>query len=100
MTGPYRHHVEARARRLPTPRQFLADTHHHKPDAGEQTAAAINTMIEDIRRKNEALLGAIVEDIHRNGTRWTALQIKRLREDLARCRRALQAADARVGGDV
>lgn len=97
MTGPHRHHVEARARRLPTPRQFLADTHHHKPDAGEQTAAAINTMIEDIRRKHDALLGAIVEDIHRHGTRWAAKQIKTLREDLARCRRELRAAGAKGG---
>lgn len=96
MTGPHIHHVEARARRAPA-RQFVSDTSEHQPDDGLQAFAAITTMLDDVRLKHEALLCAIVEDIHRNGTRWAAKQIKRLREDLARCRRELRDAAAKGG---
>lgn len=96
MTGPHIHHVEVRARRRPV-RQFVSDTHEHRPDDGEQAFAAITTMLDNVRLKHEALLGAIVEDIHRNGTRWAASQIKRLREDLARCRRELRDTAAKGG---
>ncbi|MGB3044153.1 MAG: hypothetical protein WBB98_13300 [Xanthobacteraceae bacterium] len=99
MTGPHVHHVEARAKRQPA-RQFISDTHEHRPDDGRQIYASIVTILGSVAAKDEALLGAIEEDIRRNGLRWAAKRIKGLREDLARCRRELRAANARVGGDV
>lgn len=35
MTGPYRNHVERRSSRAPA-RQFVSETHDHKPDAPEK----------------------------------------------------------------
>lgn len=96
MTGPHVHHVEARAKRQPV-RQFVGDTHEHGPDDGAQIYASIVTILGSVAAKDEVLLGAIEEDIRRNGLRWAARTIKGLREDLAHCRRELREITAKGG---
>lgn len=92
MTGPLISQVEARANRTPAC-QNLSDTHDHRPNAGEIIDAAIQSALRTIADTEAAMLESIVEDIGRNGSRWAAKQIMRLRQDLAGCRRELRELD-------
>lgn len=92
MTGPLINHVEARADRTPA-RHNLSDTHNHRPNAGEIIDTAIQCALRTIADTEAAMLESIVEDIGRNGSRWAAKQIMRLRKDLAGCRRELRELD-------
>lgn len=92
MTGPLINHVEARAHRVPA-RQNVSDSHDRRPNAGEIIDAAIQGALRTLADRDAALLESIVEDIRRNGSRWAANQIFRLRQDLARCRRELRDRD-------
>ncbi len=51
---------------------------------------AIRTALAVVAAKDAAMHAAVLEDIRRNGTWWAASEIKRLREDLQRARRALR----------
>lgn len=92
MTGPRINHVEARASRTPV-RQNVSDSHDHRPNAGEFIDTAIQSALRTIADRDAALLESIAEDISRNGSRWAANEIFRLRQDLARCRRELRDCD-------
>lgn len=61
MNGPYRHHIERRASRLPA-RQYVSDSHDHKPDAPAAlcTEPAVKRCLKFLR------FGAIV----RSGEVW------------------------------
>lgn len=52
MSGPYRNHVEARSSRAPA-RQFVSETHDHKPNASLDTGpdffTGISVVIEQMR---------------------------------------------------
>lgn len=48
MNGPYRHHIERRASRKPA-RQYVSDTHDHKPDAPLATDPAVRRCLRFLR---------------------------------------------------
>lgn len=96
MTGPHIHHVEARAKRRPT-RQFVSETHEHRPDDGAQIYAGIRTMLDRICARDAEARERVRAEIRTNGTAWAADEITRLRADLARCRRELRDAAAKGG---
>lgn len=92
MTGPRINHIEARASRTPA-HQSLGESHDHRLNASEIIDAAIQSALRTIADRDAALLESIVEDISRNGSRWAAKEIMRLRQDLAGCRRELRELD-------
>lgn len=89
--GPHIHHVEVRAKRQPA-RQFVSDTHEHRPDDGAQIYDGIRTMLERIVARDADAREKARAEINRNGTWWAADELIRLRADLARCRRELREA--------
>lgn len=48
MNGPYRHHIERRASRKPA-RQYVSESHDHKPDAPLCTKPAIKRCLKLLR---------------------------------------------------
>lgn len=55
MSGPYRHHIERRASRRPA-RQYVSDTHDHKPVA---TDPAVRRCLRLLRNGNIVLSAGV-----------------------------------------
>jgi hypothetical protein len=62
------------------------------PATNDPIDDAIRAMLDRIAARDAAMRDAVLEDIRRNGSRWAADEIIRLRRDLAAARAALRRA--------
>lgn len=79
MTGPRRNHVEARSSRRPA-RQYVSETHDHKPNAPERSPILL---LEQIRRLTDHI-ATLPDRSHRKAVlldRLRNLRTKQLRAE-------------------